>query len=103
MKMKMNAPKLVNVSHATTRRTSSSFRVDTLDGVRCVLIRVPPAVLFLTKVLYNPKAFFTHAALLDQGCPHYRDWETLIQQCRVQEDGPMDCKLLLYGKKHSYV
>ena len=25
---------------------------------------------FLTKVLYNPQAFFTHAALLDQGCPH---------------------------------
>lgn len=25
---------------------------------------------FRTKVLYNPKAFFTHAALLDQGCPH---------------------------------
>jgi hypothetical protein len=23
-----------------------------------------------SKVLYNPKAFFTHAALLDQGCPH---------------------------------
>src|SRR3546814_7824646 len=23
-----------------------------------------------TKVLYNPKAFFTHAAWLDQGCPH---------------------------------
>ena len=23
-----------------------------------------------TKELYNPKAFFTHAALLDQGCPH---------------------------------
>ena len=22
------------------------------------------------KVLYNPKAFITHAALLDQGCPH---------------------------------
>ena len=22
------------------------------------------------KELYNPKAFFTHAALLDQGCPH---------------------------------
>ena len=22
------------------------------------------------KVLYNPKAFFTHAVLLDQGCPH---------------------------------
>ncbi len=22
------------------------------------------------KVLYNPRAFFTHAALLDQGCPH---------------------------------
>ncbi len=22
------------------------------------------------KVLYNPKAFFTHAALLDQGFPH---------------------------------
>ncbi len=27
--------------------------------------------LFLpTEVLYNPQAFFTHAALLDQGCPH---------------------------------
>ncbi len=25
---------------------------------------------FLTKVLYNPKAFFTHAVLLDQGFPH---------------------------------
>jgi hypothetical protein len=24
----------------------------------------------LLKVLYNPQAFFTHAALLDQGCPH---------------------------------
>ena len=23
-----------------------------------------------TKELYNPKAFFIHAALLDQGCPH---------------------------------
>ncbi len=22
------------------------------------------------KVLYNPQAFFTHAALLHQGCPH---------------------------------
>ena len=22
------------------------------------------------KVLYNPKAFFTHEVLLDQGCPH---------------------------------
>ena len=27
-------------------------------------------VSFRIKVLYNPKAFFTHAALLDQGCPH---------------------------------
>ena len=27
-------------------------------------------VSFPIKVLYNPKAFFTHAALLDQGCPH---------------------------------
>ncbi len=27
-------------------------------------------VSFLPKVLYNPKAFITHAALLDQGCPH---------------------------------
>ncbi len=25
---------------------------------------------FPDKKLYNPKAFFTHAALLDQGCPH---------------------------------
>ena len=29
--------------------------------------------------------------------------ETLIQPCRVQDDGPMGCKLLLYRKKHSYV
>ena len=27
-------------------------------------------VSFLTKVLYNPKAFFTHAALLDQAFAH---------------------------------
>ncbi|KGC56842.1 hypothetical protein DM75_2176 [Burkholderia mallei] len=25
---------------------------------------------FPDKVLYNPKAFFTHAALLDQACAH---------------------------------
>ena len=28
---------------------------------------------------------------------------TLTQPCRVQEDGPMDCKLLLYRKKPSHV
>ncbi len=28
------------------------------------------AVSFLPKELYNPKAFFTHAEWLDQGCPH---------------------------------
>ncbi len=27
----------------------------------------------------------------------------LIQPCRVQEDGPMDCKLLLYRKKKADV
>ena len=44
---------------------------------RCLFLRYrhPGRVLihrisFLIKVLYNPKAFFTHAALLDQGCPH---------------------------------
>ncbi len=25
--------------------------------------------------------------------------ESLTQPCRVQDDGPMGCKLLLYGKK----
>ena len=29
-----------------------------------------PSFLSLPKGLYNPKAFFTHAASLDQGCPH---------------------------------
>ena len=28
------------------------------------------------KVLYNPKAFITHAALLDQGCPHCQIFPT---------------------------
>ncbi|MEY4887040.1 MAG: hypothetical protein RL767_511 [Bacteroidota bacterium] len=28
---------------------------------------------------------------------------TLTQPCRVQEDGPLDCKLLLLGNKPSYV
>ncbi len=28
---------------------------------------------------------------------------SLIQPCRVQDDGPMGCKLLLYGKKPSLV
>ncbi len=37
--------------------------------------RQDPGVLTLgfssqLKVLYNPQAFFTHAVLLDQGCPH---------------------------------
>ena len=27
----------------------------------------------------------------------------LIQPCRVQEDGPMDCKLLLYESNKVYV
>ncbi len=35
---------------------------------------IPKGIRFGTflppKVLYNPKAFFTHAAWLDQGCPH---------------------------------
>ena len=29
-----------------------------------------PNFSFLPKELYNPKAFFTHAVWLDQGCPH---------------------------------
>ncbi len=29
-----------------------------------------PCFSSLLKVLYNPKAFFTHAALLDQACAH---------------------------------
>ncbi len=28
---------------------------------------------------------------------------SLIQPCRVQEDGPMGCKLLLYGKNKGHV
>ena len=32
--------------------------------------QVPSFVSFLRKELYNPKAFFTHAALLRQGFPH---------------------------------
>ncbi len=31
---------------------------------------INPRLSWLLKVLYNPQAFFTHAALLDQGCPH---------------------------------
>ncbi len=31
---------------------------------------INPRLFWLLKVLYNPQAFFTHAALLDQGCPH---------------------------------
>ena len=31
---------------------------------------VKPKLSSLPTVLYNPKAFITHAALLDQGCPH---------------------------------
>ena len=29
--------------------------------------------------------------------------ESLTQPCRVQEDGPMGCKLLLLGKNKGYV
>ncbi len=31
---------------------------------------ISPRLFFPLKVLYNPQAFFTHAALLDQGFPH---------------------------------
>ncbi len=31
---------------------------------------INPSPFFPPEVLYNPQAFFTHAALLDQGCPH---------------------------------
>ncbi len=34
-----------------------------------LLLRVPSSS-SPVKGLYNPKAFFTHAASLDQGCPH---------------------------------
>ncbi len=44
---------------------------------RCLFFRYrhPSGVLAqkissLTKAVYNPKAFFPHAAWLDQGCPH---------------------------------
>ncbi len=29
--------------------------------------------------------------------------ESLTQPCRVQDDGPTGCKLLLYKKKHLFV
>ncbi len=35
-----------------------------------MLIRRVPSSSSPTKGLYNPKAFVTHAASLDQGCPH---------------------------------
>ena len=35
-----------------------------------MLILQVPSSSSLSKELYNPKAFFTHAASLDQGCPH---------------------------------
>ncbi len=31
---------------------------------------ISPSLFFQLKVLYNPQAFFTHAALLHQGFPH---------------------------------
>ncbi len=31
---------------------------------------IGPRLFFPLKVLYNPQAFFTHAALLDQACAH---------------------------------
>ena len=35
-----------------------------------MLILQVPSSSSLSKELYNPKTFFTHAASLDQGCPH---------------------------------
>ncbi len=31
---------------------------------------ISPGLFFPLKVLYDPQAFFTHAALLDQACAH---------------------------------
>ena len=35
-----------------------------------MLLLLLPSLSSQLKELYNPKAFFTHAASLDQGCPH---------------------------------
>ena len=35
-----------------------------------MLLLLIPSLSSQVKELYNPKAFFTHAASLDQGCPH---------------------------------
>ena len=34
-------------------------------------------------MLYNPKAFFTHAELLDQGCPHCPIFPTAASRVSV--------------------
>src|SRR3546814_20343649 len=44
-----------------------------------------------TKVLYNPKAFFTHAAWLDQGCPHCPIFPTADSR-RSLEIGRATCR-----------
>ena len=42
------------------------------------------------KVLYNPKAFITHAALLDQGCPHCPIFPTAAsRRCSGRVSVPM--------------
>ena len=35
-----------------------------------LFLPVPSLCFSRLKEVYNPKAFFTHAAWLDQGCPH---------------------------------
>ena len=79
---KINVTCLLKVLSKNGSRGQKYTRVDAFSAV------CPPDVLYLLyrfcfslflslsssssrlKVLYNPRAFFTHAALLDQGCPH---------------------------------
>ena len=42
-----------------------------------------PAVSFLPKELFNPKAFFTHSAWLDQGLPHCPKFPTASPRRRL--------------------
>ncbi len=41
---------------------------------------------FLLKVLYNPQAFFTHAALLDQACAHCPIFPTAASRRSLDRD-----------------
>ena len=59
-----------NASHLCLTAAAGTELAVTSSGLDQSTEVLAQEISSLTKAVYNPKAFFPHAAWLDQGCPH---------------------------------